>query len=128
MTFVDTNVFMYAVGLSHPLKDPSRKFFEASLEEEAVLVTSVEVLQELLHAYVPVNRLSTLEAAFTLVESCIREIWALELEDVQFARSLITRYAALGPRDLLHLACCKRREVTNIKTFDRKLAAVFRKS
>lgn len=128
MTFVDTNVFMYAVGLSHPLKDQSRKFFEESLQEEAFLVTSVEVLQELLHAYIPVNRLSTLEAAFTLVESCVYHIWTLEPEDVQFARSLITRYADLGARDLLHMACCKRREVSKIKTFDRKLAAVFPKS
>ena len=128
MTFVDTNVFMYAVGLSHPLKDQSRKFFEDSLKGEAFLVTSVEVLQELLHAYIPVNRLSTLEAAFTLVESFVHDIWTLEPEDIQFARSLLTRHADLGARDLLHMACCKRREVSKIKTFDRKLAAVFQKS
>jgi len=126
MIFVDTNVFMYAVGLSHPLKDPSREFFVNSFEEDVLLVTSVEVLQELLHAYLPVNRLSTLEAAFTLIESCVHEIWALETEDVQFARKLIPRYAGLGARDLLHVACCKRREVTQMKTFDRKLSAVFR--
>ena len=126
MTFVDTNVFMYAVGLSHPLKDPSRKFFSDCFEQDVLLVTSVEVLQELLHAYLPVNRLSTLEAAFILVESTIHEIWTLESEDVQFARTLIPRYAGLGARDLLHVACCKRREVTRVKTFDQKLAAVFR--
>ena len=126
MTFVDTNVFMYAVGLSHPLKDPSRKFFSGCFEQDVLLVTSVEVLQELLHAYLPVNRLSTLEAAFILVESTIHEIWTLESEDVQFARTLIPRYAGLGARDLLHVACCKRREVTRVKTFDQKLAAVFR--
>lgn len=128
MTFVDTNVFMYAVGLSHPLKDQSRKFFESSLEEEALLVTSVEVLQELLHAYIPVNRLSTLDAAFTLIDSCIHEVWPLEPEDVQLARSMIRRNVELGARDLLHLACCKRRAVPKIKTFDRKLAALFQKA
>jgi len=125
MTFVDTNVFMYAVGLSHPLKDPSRKFFTDCFEQGVLLVTSVEVLQELLHAYLPVNRLATLEAAFTMVESCVHEIWTLESEDIQFSRKLIPRYADLGVRDLLHVACFKRREVTRVKTFDLKLAAVF---
>ena len=86
----------------------------------------MEVLQELLHAYLPVNRLVTLEAAFTLVESCVHEIWALETADVQFARKLIPRYAGLGARDLLYVACCKRRKVTRMKTFDQKLSAVFR--
>ena len=125
MIFVDTNVFMYAVGMSHPLKDPSRKFFTDSLEQDVLLVTSVEVLQELLHAYLPVNRFSTLEAAFTLIESCVHDIWSLEPEDVQFARTLITRYASIGARDLLHVACCKRREISRVKTFDQKLSAVF---
>ena len=125
MTFVDTNVFMYAVGMSHPLKEPARTFFTHCFEHEVLLVTSVEVLQELLHAYLPVNRLATLEAAFTLVESCVHETWPVEPEDIQFAKKLIPRYAHLGARDLLHVACCKRRDVTRVKTFDQKLAAVF---
>ena len=57
MIFVDTNVFMYAVGRDHPLRRPAREFFEASLEVGDRLVTSAEVLQELMHAYLPVDRL-----------------------------------------------------------------------
>ena len=126
MTFVDTNVFMYAVGLSHPLKSPSREFFEASLEDQAILVTSVEVLQELLHVYLPANRLETLDAAMILVDSCIQKVFPIEREDVEFARSLITRYPNLSARDLIHLACCRRHEIKKVKTFDRQLAAQFR--
>ncbi len=33
------------------------------------LITSAEVLQELLHAYLPVRRIETLDAALALVES-----------------------------------------------------------
>jgi predicted nucleic acid-binding protein len=126
MTFVDTNVFMYAVGLSHPLKSPSREFFEASLEDQAILVTSAEVLQELLHVYLPANRLETLDAAMILVDSCIQKVFPIEREDVEFARSLITRYPNLSARDLIHLACCRRHEIKKVKTFDRQLAAQFR--
>jgi hypothetical protein len=126
MTFVDTNVFMYAVGLSHPLKAASQKFFEDSLHNGAPLVTSAEVMQECLHAYVPVNRLETLDAAMTLVDSCIQKVFAIEREDVEFARSLIARHPDLSARDLVHLACCRRHGIKKIKTFDRQLAAQFR--
>ena len=30
MIFVDTNVFMYAVGKEHPLKAPTTEFFRAA--------------------------------------------------------------------------------------------------
>ena len=63
MIFVDTNVFMYAVGRDHPLRKEARSFFLESLESGEALVTSTEVLQELLHAYIPVGRIETLDAA-----------------------------------------------------------------
>ncbi|WP_414843378.1 PIN domain-containing protein, partial [Mycobacterium tuberculosis] len=42
------------------------------------------------------------------------------------ARTLHHRHPGLGARDLLHLACCQRRGVTRIKTFDHTLASAFR--
>ncbi|MGB5342557.1 MAG: type II toxin-antitoxin system VapC family toxin, partial [Thermoanaerobaculia bacterium] len=109
MLFVDTNVLMYAVGRSHPLRDEARAFFEASLAEERPLATSAEVLQELMHAYVPVNRLETLGAAMKLAASTIQTVWPVEPDDVQFAHQLLESYRGLGARDLLHLASCRRR-------------------
>jgi predicted nucleic acid-binding protein len=126
MTFVDTNVLMFAVGGPHPLREPAQRFFEAAVEKGDQLVTSAEVLQELLHAYLPVGRLATLDAALTLSEAAIPVVWSVEAEDVHSARLLVHQHAALGARDLLHLACCRRRGVRTIKTFDRSLAAAFR--
>lgn len=127
MTFVDTNVIMYTVGRAHPLKEEARRFFEEALRDRTPLATSAEVLQELLHTYLPVARLSTLDAALELVESRIETVWSVEPEDVQFARSLVSAHGELGARDLVHLACCRRRGVDEIKTFDRPLAAAFRR-
>lgn len=124
MIFVDTNVFMYAVGRSHPLQPEARRFFGESLASRAALVTSAEVLQELLHAYLPVRRFTTLDAALTLVDECISSVWPLAGEDVRLARSLANQHASLNARDLLHLACCKRRNVRAMKTFDRGLAEI----
>ena len=52
MIFVDTNVWMHAVGRTHPLRDDARRFLFEGLEQDAELVTSAEVLQELVPAYV----------------------------------------------------------------------------
>ena len=123
MIFVDTNVIMYAVGAAHPLRAKARAFFREALTDGAPLATSAEVLQELLHTYLPVERWETLDDALSLVESRIATIWAVEPDDVLMARTLAGSHAALSARDLVHLACCTRREVTRVKTFDRGLAA-----
>ena len=129
MIFVDTNVFMYAVGRTHPLREEARAFFvELASGREGPACTSAEVLQELLHAYLPVGRLETLDAALALAESAVTATWSVEPDDVRSARLLVEKHPELGARDLLHLACCWRREVTRIKTFDRTLASAFRGS
>jgi predicted nucleic acid-binding protein len=125
--FVDTNVFMYAVGREHPLRETARRFFMKVVGGGSPCVTSAEVVQELVHAYLPPGRLETLDAALMLVESSVAEIWSIEAEDVRVARSLADKYPGLDSRDLIHLACCRRRSVRSIHTFDRALAAAFTK-
>ncbi len=125
MTFVDTSVFMYAVGREHPLREAARAFFLEALASGEVLVTSAEVLQELLHAYLRTDRLATFDAAVTLVRARTASIWPLEAEDVDLARTLVTRHPALDARDLLHVASCMRRGIDRIMTFDRALGAVY---
>lgn len=123
MIFVDTNVFMYAVGRPHPLRDPARQFFYESNRNRTPLCTSAEVLQELAHAYLPVGRLQTLDAALSLVVRSAIQVWPLELEDVTLARQLHEQFPTLGARDLCHVACCRRRRANEMKTFDQALHA-----
>ncbi len=122
--FVDTNVFMYAVGRPHPLRDPAREFFVECNRSRTPLCTSAEVLQELVHAYLPVARPRTLDAAMSLIARSRVEVWPLEYEDVTLARQLHEQFPALGARDLCHLASCRRRGVSEVKTFDQALQAV----
>lgn len=103
MIFVDTNVLTYAVGRPHPLKAEARSFFPKSVENrQARPATSAEVLQELLHAYLPVGRLDTLAAALELARRITDEIWPLEPDDVWRAHKLAAEYPALGAGDLVH--------------------------
>ena len=123
MTFVDTNVFMYAVGRPHPIKEPAREFFVACNRKQEPLCTSAEVLQELVYCYLSTNRRHTLEAVMSFIVKANVEIWPLERADVYLACQLHEQYPALSARDLCHLASCQRRGVNRIKTFDQGLAA-----
>ncbi len=127
MIFVDTNVFVYAVGRPHPLRRIGREFFLMCNGNRTPLCTSAEVLQELVHAYLPVARVEALDAAMALVARSRAEVWPLEDEDVTLARQLHEQYPALGARDLCHLASCRRRGVSEVMTFDRTLRAVTRR-
>ncbi len=125
MTFVDTNVWMYAVGRSHPLRSEARALLRSAIEQRTTLVTSAEVLQELMHAYLRVGRLGALDDALSLIEGTVTETWTVEPQDVLHARRILEDFPHLGARDLLHVACCRRRGVSRLQTFDRALAAAF---
>lgn len=123
MIFIDTNVFMYAVGRPHPLRDEARGLLLSAKDRSEALATSTEVFQELLHAYLPVDRTSDLERAWRLARAVTVEIWPVELDDVELARALTVRHPELAARDLVHLASCRRRGVGQVRTFDRGLRA-----
>lgn len=91
------------------------------------LYTSAEVVQELLHAYLPVNRIKTLDSAMELISRLVVDVWPLEFEDVELARQLYDQFPQLGGRDLSHLASCRRRGTQKLMTFDRALAAIAEK-
>ena len=105
------------------MRDEARAFFQDTLVAAEPLVTSVEVLQEMMHAYLPVGRFATLDAALALARARMASIWRVELEDVELARALAEAEGGIGARDLIHLASSRRRGVRAIKTFDRALAA-----
>ncbi len=123
MIFVDTNVFVYAVGRPHPLRAEAQEFFLKSSRTNERLATSAEVLQELLHIYLPVGRTMTLDAAMQLATHGVHVILPITHEDVLYARALADRHPHLSARDLLHLAVCHRNGIRRIKTFDRALGA-----
>lgn len=124
MIFVDTNVLMYAVGRPHPLRDEARTRLRENRHGPTALATSAEVLQELMHAYLPVNRLDTLDAALHLA-SGLATVWPVEEQDVLSARDACARHPGLSARDLLHLAVCTRQGASGLLSFDRGLVAAW---
>jgi hypothetical protein len=90
-------------------------------------VTSAEVLQELLHVYLPVGRLATLDAALELATRGVDRVLPIDSEAVLQARALADRHPELTARDLLHLALCRINRIQELKTFDRGLKNAFYK-
>jgi predicted nucleic acid-binding protein len=121
---VDTNVFVYAVGRPHPLREPAQRLLREHVAQRTSLATSAEVLQELLHIYLPVGRLETLDAALSLA-SDLTTVWPIDDADVRAARDLVVSRPGLGARDLLHLAVCRRYGASELLSFDRALVAAF---
>lgn len=125
MVFVDSNVFMYAVGRPHPLRSEAQDFFIDARKKGKVLVTSAEVLQELFHVYLPVGRIETLDSALRLAKGSIDRILSIDPESVFFVRDLVEQYPQLTARDLIHLSVCQMHAIEELKTFDRNLRAAF---
>lgn len=126
MIYVDTSVFIYAVGRAHPLRSEAQDFFISSRASGKKLVTSAEVLQELLHVYLPVGRVETLDAALKLAVGGTDEIFPVETDFVMHARRLVGSHPALSARDLLHLSLCQLKKIKDLKTFDRGLMNAFK--
>ncbi len=116
---------MYAVGSEHRLKGESREFFANATAFDIPLVTSVEVVQELIHAYLPIQRIDAFGDALSLVSELEIEVWPLEMDDVMLAWDLRQDHPGLSARDLCYLASCRRRRVSEIMTFDRALRGAF---
>jgi uncharacterized protein len=127
MIFVDSNLYVYAVGRSHPLRSEAQKFFLDAAAKQTTLVTSAEVLQELLHIYLPVERIETLDNALQLAVETADQILDVNADAVIQAQMLADEFPFLSARDLIHLSVCRLNDITQIKTFDRNLASVFRK-
>ncbi len=118
MIFVDSNVAMYLVGSAHPHKADAGQLLEAAIAAGERLVTSAEVLQEILHRYVAIDRRDAIQPAFDALLGVVDEVLAIELADVERARSFVLGAARLSARDALHAAVMAREGIERIMTFD----------
>ncbi len=118
MIFVDSNIPMYLVGAAHPNKTTARRLLEQAIVENEPLATDAEVLQELLHRYVAIDRRDAIGPAWEAIVGVVDVIHPIEVEDVTRARRLVSTTPTLSARDAVHLAVMQRRGINRILTFD----------
>lgn len=118
MIFVDSNVPMYLVGRSHPHKADAERLLDLAIRSEQRLVTSAEVLQEILHRYVAIKRRDAIQPAFDALLNVVDEVLAIEEDDVVRARDLVMGAKGLSARDALHVAVMVREGIARVMSFD----------
>jgi uncharacterized protein len=116
---VDSNIPMYLVGGSHPHKVDAQRWVEKLLSERQRLVTDAEVLQEILHRYVAVNRRDAIQPAFDSLLGMVDEVLAIDHAILERAKRIVFGHGRLSARDAVHLAVMEQHGIDRILTFDR---------
>lgn len=124
MIFLDSNIPMYLVGAAHPNKDAARRVLELAINRGERLVTSAEVMQEILHRYAALKRLDAIQPALDALLGVVDEVFPIEAEDVRRAKDVLLGLARLSSRGALHLAVMQRRRITQVMSFDAGFDAV----
>ncbi len=122
--FVDSNVPMYAAGDEHPMKAPCLAFLQIVARGEVQAVTSVEVLQELLHRYTAMGkRRRAVDVAKTFMD-VVPDVLPVARDDIAAAFELHLQHPALPTRDVMHLATMSRYGLKIIVTADQHFDGV----
>lgn len=115
---------MYLVGATHPLKLSAQRLLEGAILRGDRLVTDAEVLQEILHRYVAIDRRDAIQPAFDALLGVVDEVYPVEQRDVERAKDLLQGTRSLSARDAIHVATMERNAVRRIFSFDAGFDAV----
>jgi len=121
MILVDSNVPMYLVGAEHPHKADAQRLLDGLIAGEERLVTDVEVLQEILHRYVAIDRPDAITPAFDAILEVVDEVLPIGLDEVEGARRIVLGGYGLSARDAIHLAVMRSHDIRRIVSFDAAL-------
>ncbi len=107
---------MYLVGSPHPNKIVAEQTIAALIARQEKLATNTEVFQEILHRYAAIGRLDAIQAAFDAVLGLVDEVFPIELENVERAKTILLGKSA---RDAIHVAVMEQRGIQQILSFDK---------
>jgi uncharacterized protein len=109
---------MYLVGTPGSHKTDAQRLLERLVSQRQRLVTDAEVLQEILHRYVAINRRHDIQPAFDALLNVVDEILPVDQTAVERAKQIVLSYQRLFARDALHLAVMEQHGIDRILTFD----------
>ena len=118
MILIDSNVPMYLVGTAHPHKIDSQRALERLITERRRLVTDVEVLREILHRYIAINRRDAIQSAFDALLGVVDEVLPVDRAIVEGAKTIVLARHNLSARDALHYAVMQAHGIRQILSFD----------
>jgi len=118
MIFVDSNIPMYLVGATHRHKVDAKRLLDEAIGNGVRLVTDAEVFQEILHRYWAIDRRDAIQPAFDLLRGVVDEVFPVNVDAVERAKSILYGKPGLSARDAIHLATMAAHGSTRIMSFD----------
>lgn len=118
MIFIDSNIPMYLVGAPHPHKSDAQRWLEKLISDRQRLVTDAEVLQEILHRYVAIERRDAIQPAFNALLNVVDQVLTVDRAVVERAKEIVLGHRQLSARDAVHLAAMEQHGVDRILSFD----------
>src|SRR5258708_3070380 len=115
---------MYLVGAPHPNKANAERLLEKLALERQRLVTDAEVLQEILHRYVSIDRRDAIQPAFDAILHVVDQVLPVDQAVVERAKQIVLGYRQLSARDAVHLAIMEQNGIEQILSFDSGFDAV----
>jgi len=109
---------MYLVGAPHPHKANAQRLLEKLITDRQRLVTDAEVLQEILHRYVAIDRRDAIQPAFDALLGVVDQVLAVDGSVVQRAKQIVLGYRQLSARGAVHLSVMEQNGIERILSFD----------
>lgn len=109
---------MYLVGAAHAHKSDVRRLLEKVVSDRQSLVTDAEVLQEILHRYVAIDRRDAIQPAFDALLGVVDQVLAIDRSIAERAKQIVLGYRKLSARDAVHIAVMEHHGIEQIMTFD----------
>jgi uncharacterized protein len=109
---------MYLIGSPHPHKTDAQRLLEKLIVDRERLVTDAEVLQEILHRYVAIDRRDAIQPAFDALLGVVDEVLIVDGRAVERAKQIVLGYRQLSARDALHLSVMEQNGIRQIASFD----------
>jgi predicted nucleic acid-binding protein len=109
---------MYLVGGAHRHKADAQRIMERLISDRQRLVTDAEVLQEILHRYVAIDRRDAIQPAIDALLGVADQVFPIDADAAHRAKEIVMGHARLSARDALHLAIMEQNGIERIMSFD----------
>ena len=111
-------VLIWCLGRERTEPTDAQRLLERLITDRQRLVTDAEVLQEILHRYVAIDRRDAIQPAFDALLGVIDQVLAVDGMMAQRAKQIVLGYRQLSARDAVHLSVMEQNGIERILSFD----------
>jgi hypothetical protein len=116
--FIDTNVFMYAVGTDHPMKEPCIRVLRRVAETRIAAIINTEVIQEILHRYSSLRQIHRGIIVAREARQSATVVLPVTEGDALLAMEILDAHPDLPTRDAFHAATVINNKIETIISVD----------